>query len=1232
MPHRSLNRRPQITVGPFDLEDMLGKGGMGTVWRGRYRPDGTAIALKLLHRSLAWGGGVQEVFAREVRAVASLHHPAIVHVLDLGAVSASEARSSGGLLIDGAPWMVMELCSGGTLFDYRGFLDWPRLRRTLLTLLDALAHAHARGVIHRDIKPGNVLIGTALDDRPGLKLTDFGIAHVNDPQQLEVPQEEAFAGSPAYCAPEQLLAESRHIGPWTDLYAIGCLAWTMATGEPPYGSCRPLADLVAAHVGGVLPPFEPLDPMPAAFVDWLHHVLSKMPEDRFQCAADAAWALRELAAVEPEEELSREWVPAGAAAKRDPQTHPFLSEPENAATEASTTSAAATRVDVTAMARTAASQNPTGDCKWPDTTSGVGPGPLGSAGPPPLPEDWRRADSPPPPRLLSAGLGLYASRAVPLVGRLAERHRIWGALHDVVREGTIRTVVVSGPAGVGKSRLVEWVAQRAEELGAASVLRVVHGSPSGPADGLAPMLRRWLRLQGLKGSTLRKTIRRWLKRRAAHEPYLEATLAELIEPGNSREDSDGVRVDLSHPEQRWHALSELLLIASAERPVVLWLDDLQWGSDTRGFANYLVHRRQRERRQVLVLATVRSGTVATSKRTEEELDRLRAATGSQALDLKPLDDVERSELVGELLGLDSGLAQQVDERTAGNPLFALQLVGDWVRRGVLQPSAQGFVPSKGASLQVPDDIHDLWRGRFEDAFSGATPDVVDAVATAAALGIEVDVEQWERASNLAPSRLAEIGERLSQRGLVTPVAGGGWRFVHGMARESLLRSALEQESLPRIQSACADAVTDLDDAGSRAQKGRHLLAAERWAEASAELKEAIEALARRGDVSEATDLTGPLLDALRAQGKDAHSEPVLAARLRRLEFDRVLGHCRKALRHDLQELADEAQEAGVLAVLVGALTARGKLLRDGGELPEGVLALRQAYDLGAANNLDEVTAKAAIGLAWALHLAGDQDTAADLFGHAASILGRLGDMRGLTQAWLGLCDIYKATRKHDKARAFGLRGLQAAESSGYLGGVADACTHLASVELVQNSGTPARQWLERARQAALQIGDDSKLGNVLNLLGEVSRKEGDICAAEHFYREALPVFERTAQGFAALVRLNLAFVLMLGARWSEARLPLELSRQAFKADGREALVQISDILLLTVFTSLKLEAEFRLCLKRVQASAGSWKRPADECSQALVWAVPAAERAGWSGEAKSLRGLQEAYQEALGQL
>ena len=206
-----------MRIGPYVIERMLARGGMATVHEARSVESGERVALKL--PILPEGAEAAQITAQlrhEVRAMARLSHPHIVPVLDWGAT------------LDGQLYLAMPLVEDRPLREVARGLDAPALFALVDQLLDALAYAHDRGVIHRDIKPKNVLVGRRASGAPHLFLTDFGIAALEGGADELVPM-----GTPTFMAPEQLRADAR-IGPQADLYAVGALLYLLFQGARPF--------------------------------------------------------------------------------------------------------------------------------------------------------------------------------------------------------------------------------------------------------------------------------------------------------------------------------------------------------------------------------------------------------------------------------------------------------------------------------------------------------------------------------------------------------------------------------------------------------------------------------------------------------------------------------------------------------------------------------------------------------------------------------------------------------------------------------------------------------------------------------------------------------------------------------------------------------------------------------------------------------------------------------------
>jgi tetratricopeptide (TPR) repeat protein len=258
-------------------------GAMGMVWAGEHGPTGTPTALKFVRGNGPRGAELSNLVAREVRAVARLAHPSIVKVFDYGRVSAALSEETRGILMEGAPWIAMELL--GAELQVSG---WKSIADTALCLLDALGHAHARQTLHRDIKPSNIATRRS-DGRP--VLLDFGLASIAGDESMFA----SALGTPHYAAPEQIRGDSDAQGPWTDLYALGATLWQWTAGTTLFE--HPERDAVlASHLDPARPALPSALELPPGASAWLERLVAYDPADRPQHAAHAAAELRSILA------------------------------------------------------------------------------------------------------------------------------------------------------------------------------------------------------------------------------------------------------------------------------------------------------------------------------------------------------------------------------------------------------------------------------------------------------------------------------------------------------------------------------------------------------------------------------------------------------------------------------------------------------------------------------------------------------------------------------------------------------------------------------------------------------------------------------------------------------------------------------------------------------------------------------------------------------------------------
>jgi serine/threonine-protein kinase len=220
--------------GRFALRERIGAGGMSEVWRADDKVLGRPVAVKALAVPLAADPVLRAATWREARAAAQLAHPNVTHVYDYG-----EAPMPGGAVL---PYLVMELVDGESLADRlrSGPLPWPEAARIGAQVAAALAVAHGLGIVHRDIKPGNVMLTGG-----GAKVLDFGIAALAGGSDIDSGQ---MVGTPAYAAPERL--RGAPVAPPSDVYALGVLLYEALTGHPPVPAAT-WQDAVQAHRSAV---------------------------------------------------------------------------------------------------------------------------------------------------------------------------------------------------------------------------------------------------------------------------------------------------------------------------------------------------------------------------------------------------------------------------------------------------------------------------------------------------------------------------------------------------------------------------------------------------------------------------------------------------------------------------------------------------------------------------------------------------------------------------------------------------------------------------------------------------------------------------------------------------------------------------------------------------------------------------------------------------------------------
>jgi eukaryotic-like serine/threonine-protein kinase len=266
--------QPRLLDGRYELGGVIGRGGMAEIYRARDIRLDRIVAVKTLRDDLARDQMLQARFRREAQSAASLNHPSIVAVYDTG------EDMTGPVTV---PYIVMEYVDGSTLCDLLrdgGRLLPDRALEIVDGVLDALGYSHRNGIVHRDIKPGNVMVTRT----GGVKVMDFGIARSLSSSQVSVTRTGQVIGTVQYLSPEQ--ARGERVDARSDLYSAGCMLYELLTGRPPFSGDSPVA-MAYQHVRENPVPPSQIDPQIPRWADAIVlKAMAKSPAGRYQSAAD----------------------------------------------------------------------------------------------------------------------------------------------------------------------------------------------------------------------------------------------------------------------------------------------------------------------------------------------------------------------------------------------------------------------------------------------------------------------------------------------------------------------------------------------------------------------------------------------------------------------------------------------------------------------------------------------------------------------------------------------------------------------------------------------------------------------------------------------------------------------------------------------------------------------------------------------------------------------------------
>ena len=1048
-----------MNLGPFRLHERIGEGGMGAVWRAVHTRTGVEAAIKVI----AQAADPERVaaFEAEVRSIAQLDHPRIVRVYDYGTVPRG-AEVDG--FRPGSPFLAMELVRG-SVADIELPAGWFRMRQVVLEVLDALARAHARDIVHRDIKPSNVL------GRSGhLRLADFGIAHA-----VATPKDVSRSGTPYFMAPE-LFGDVGLIGPQTDLYAVGCMAYLLLRGSYPFDG----NNAVAVATQHLLSPF-PLENIEPPLQGWFARMTAKDPRDRFAFAADAAQALLQVdtesvvAAGPRIEDGAAPPLPAISAS----QTLPLFTLDNSVGVgvdpnrrDHRVPSDHDTVVDPPALQHLSRADPPTiEDLPRMATAPRTG----FSDG-----HRWREATSDPSggfDPLWGTGLRLFGLRAHALVGRDDARAAIWTALMRALETKRSHAIFLRGPQGVGKATLATWLSERAYEKGLAENVRFpADADPLRAAGELA--LRRFRRetpeeLVDVLGGSLDDD------ERAALLTVARAAIRRGPGPQN-----------LAH---RWQLLLWALRIWSVGRPLILRFENLLPDTLAWSFVEHIQVEGVGGLQGPPVVAVCTIAPHAKGPNADVVSPETTTSLSNPAttVEVGPLGPGEMNLVVRNLLPLESGLTARVVQAAEGIPAHAVTQISAWVERDVLELTADGYRLADDGP--VSSELSDIWRSRLLEVV-GADDALRGALHVAAAIGPRVSHQAWEsvcraRGLELSPSWVT----RLLDTGLAVGTAAS-WRLRSDALVAFLKSDAKRLGSWAQVNLACADCLAEgaPDQLGTFLEEAGELMAAARAYLAAAEATETV------SDYITGTRLVAEcvrVLDALSA------SDSLLAfrARLRHarlISLDRV-SEATVAASSIAQTAAERAgdpddPDASWYGIYAAATLILARMARKRVELHEASRLYARARDAFA--RLDDAIEVAGCeqGLGMCAAARGEYDAAKD---HYESALRTLDGRDPLVAGWCanGLGDVVKYQHDLDGAlRWYGV-ALRQFQEAGNLYGVMWCVHDIARVHRKRGDLDAALEGFSRTLRIARTLGQRIVAPRLNFAITRVQR--GDFAAA-----------------------------------------------------------------------------------------------------------------------------------------
>jgi tetratricopeptide (TPR) repeat protein len=1086
----------QVIAGRYRIESVVGAGGVGTVYRAIQEPLERPVALKMLRPEWSSRPSVRQRFLREARSVASLSHPAIAMVHDFGTAD------------DGSLFLVLEFVDGvplSTLLDDRD-VSWALIRLLFDIVLAGLAHAHARGVVHRDIKPGNILVTADSDGTPLVKIVDFGIAvSASAPEDNETAP-GMVVGTPLFMAPEQARGD-RYLTPAADIYTVGLMLFWAVTGRHAFDF--PTAAAIMEAQVSATPPEPVARPgliVPDGVAEILRDALAKNPLERIASANAFRARLRAVVGGsesdlhEPESHASRrtgEPAPQPGRASRPPT----LMEP--------------------AAPLLAGARGPT----------------LMEAGPRTLHEASDLAPSRDAHDADVAEAAAPALRSVHgLIGREEERRTMLGAALGAIENDRGLILSIEGAAGLGKSALSAWLR---DQLVAHGELKVgagyFHRDTERSLRGVREAFEGLFDTRGLDTARVA----------ALTQQTLQAL--EIVDPSDHRLFVSFLRPSLDEPEEggRIEAYSELIFrileAMSSTQPVLLVIDDLHYaGPETATLLEYLaVEFTHRPCRAVIVL-TVQPEDIEYAE-LEQALLYLKTYEGRSVVrhELGLLSDDDARNLLSTMLSTTTELADELVARAGGNPLYLVQLVRYLVDERLLERAASG------------------WRARADVDVQNLLPPTLAGILELRIAQVENDPKTGTRLRELLDrcailgrsfrfSMLTHLLKAESRFDLLQRVDGDidvlrdndllrmtemrnddVFSFTSNLIRDVIVVRQKGRRQTRRLHSLAAEAkvaVLGKDSDRIAAELVEHYAAAHERPRELQAARTAAEVAQRNHRPHDAVHFLERALSLLDDEAlADADSRALRRSiRLRIAPLSVGFGNYAVAQEH-YRSIAEDVEAP--LEERVPAVYGQASVAWVQGAL-DTALALYER-GIALAGELDEssLLSKGLLGLASIESHRGNNDRSEELAGRALIYARSGSDPREVAEVFWFMGDLARGRGDFTEAEGMFRQAMARFEQHDQPLGIAKCHAKLAVISRQRNDLDNAVEHYRTALKIYRQHGGRRGVAHQLNGLGDIARFRGDYPLATEHYRRAVDIFQSLRLPFdTALALTNLSLV------------------------------------------------------------------------------------------------------------